>query len=369
MREEYERGWQVTEIFPVNSVGITTARDRLTVQYTEDELHRTIQDFAASEVEEARRKYALGKDARDWKVELAQQDLEDSGLSGDHVVPIAYRPFDTRYTYYTGRSRGFHCMPRGKVMHHMLAGENLGLCVSRGKETGGGWEHVFCCNQIIQHHTVSLKEVNYLFPLYLYAPPEGEKSKGGLFEQDDPFQGKERIENFTPQFRAFVDEKYKHRYSPEDILGYAYAVLHSPTYREKYRDFLKIDFPRIPFVNQRKTFEALSTLGRELVQAHLLKFVPQELKVDTTAGDFRVEKPAYDEQRERLHINKTQYFAPVPRDVWEFHIGGYQVLDRYLKSRKGRTLSLDEIENIQNVVNVLRFTIDQMQRIDACWKP
>ena len=105
------------------------------------------------------------------------------------------------------------------------------------------------------------------------------------------------------------------------------------------------------------------------MQAHLLKTIPNALTVDVTAGDFEVEKPRYDPQHERLHINKTQYFSPVPADVWAFHIGGYQVLDKYLKSRKGRTLSLDEIENVQNVVNVLRFTIDQMKRIDECWKP
>ena len=215
-----------------------------------------------------------------------------------------------------------------------------------------------------------LKEVNYLFPLYLYPPPEGrEKSKRGLFEDIDPFQGKERIENLSPKFRAFIDAKYKHHHSPEEILGYIYAVLHSPTYRQQYLDFLKIDFPRIPFVNQRKTFEALSALGCELMQAHLLKAIPNTLTVDVTAGDFAVEKPRYDPQHERLHINKTQYFSPVPAEVWAFHIGGYQVLDKYLKSRKGRTLSLDEIENVQNVVNVLRFTIDQMKRIDECWKP
>ena len=220
------------------------------------------------------------------------------------------------------------------------------------------------------HHTVSLKEVNYLFPLYLYPPPEGrEKSKRGLFEDIDPFQGKERIENLSPKFRAFIDAKYKHHYSPEEILGYIYAVLHNPTYRETYLDFLKIDFPRIPFVNQGKTFEALSALGCELMQAHLLKTIPNALTVDVIAGDFEVEKPGYDPQHERLHINKTQYFSPVPAEVWAFDIGGYQVLDKYLKSRKGRTLSLDEIENVQNVVNVLRFTIDQMQKIDACWKP
>ncbi len=373
LREEYEKGWQVTEIFPVNSVGITTARDRLTIQPTEAAIWKTVQEFAALPVEEARQKYELGNDARDWKVAFAQQDLEDSGLSEDLVVPIAYRPFDTRYTYYTSHSRGFHCMPRGKVMHHMLAGANLGIhaCRQIVSET---WQHCLLTNGITDDCYVSDKtrERGYLFPLYLYSQPDKEKRQKEAFEDADPFQGQERIENFSPEFRAFVDTHYTHHYSPEDILGYIYAVLHSPSYREKYQNFLKIDFPRIPFVNRRETFEALSKLGWELVQAHLLKSIPQELKelnVEVIAGNFKVEKPVYDAQHERLYINKTQYFVPVPQDVWEFHIGGYQVLDKYLKSRKGRTLSLDEIETIQNVVSVLRFTIDQMRRIDACWKP
>ena len=224
----------------------------------------------------------------------------------------------------------------------------------------------------INLHTVSIKEGNYIAPLYLYPTPENQKNKGQrskLFEEDDPFQGKARIENFSQQFRAFINANYQHRYSPEDILGYIYAILHSPTYRQKYLDFLKTDFPRIPFVDDRAAFETLSQLGWALLQAHLLKSIPATLNVAVTAGDFKVEKPRYDPQGERLHINNQQYLRPVPADVWNFHIGGYQVLDKYLKSRKGRTLSLDEIENVQNIVNVLRFTIEQMERIDACWKP
>lgn len=190
-----------------------------------------------------------------------------------------------------------------------------------------------------------------------------------MLEKDDLFEHKERIENFSQQFRAFINANYQHLYSPEEILGYIYAVIHSPAYRQKYLDFLKTDFPRIPFVDDRTAFEMLSQLGWELLQAHLLKSIPDTLKVDVTAGDFKIENPRYDPQCERLHINRQQYFRPVPADVWSFHIGGYQVLDKYLKSRKGRTLSLDEIENVQNIVNVLRFTIAQMERIDECWKP
>ena len=214
---------------------------------------------------------------------------------------------------------------------------------------------------------------NYLFPLYLYNATENKKpnqnQNNHLFVKELQAQYNERRENFAPKFRAFIDLKYGHHYEPEEILGYIYAVLHSPTYRRQYAEFLKIDFPRIPFVDDRQTFEKLSALGWRLVQAHLLKDIPAQPQVEITKGSDLVEKPTYNAPEQRLYINPHQYFAPVPADVWNFHIGGYQVLDKYLKSRKGRELSLDEIENIINVVKVLRFTIDQMQEIDATWQP
>ena len=241
---EYEKGWRVTDIFPTNSVGIVTARDNLTVHYTESKLWSTVQDFAALEVEEARKKYALGQDAKDWKITLAQQDLRNDGPIKDHMVPVAYRPFDVQWTYYTGRSRGFHCRPRGKVMRHMLGEENIGILTTR--LTKDDWT-VLATNHIATHKSGSRYDTSYLFPLYIYPPPAGQAKKATtLFEEEDPFQGKERIENFSSQFRAFIDTHYQHHYSPEDILSYIYAVLHSPTYRQKYLDFLKIDFPPHP---------------------------------------------------------------------------------------------------------------------------
>ena len=369
LREEYEQGRSLRDIFVVNNSGIVSKRDKIAFHFEQEDLYGVLRDFRDLEEQVLREKYNF-RDSRDGKIDFVKKHIQDYSIKDQYVRLCLYRPFDSRWTYHTDKSKGFLGWPVYEVMRHMFLGENLGLCAAKGKEVSGKWEHIFCTDQIVQHHAVSLKEVNYLFPLYLYPPPEGrEKSKRGLFEDIDPFQGKERIENLSSKFRAFIDAKYKHHYSPEEILSYIYAVLHSPTYRQKYPDFLKIDFPRIPFVNQRKTFEALSALGSELIQAHLLKTIPDALTVDVTAGDFEVEKPRYDPQHERLHINKTQYFSPVPADVWAFHIGGYQVLDKYLKSRKGRTLSLDEIENVQNVVNVLRFTIDQMRRIDVRWKP
>jgi predicted helicase len=223
---------------------------------------------------------------------------------------------------------------------------------------------------------VSLKEVNYLFPLYLYNNAGNPKNNNPnqnqnnhLFVEEFQASYEQRRENFSPRFRAFIDLKYGRHYTPEEILGYIYAVLHSPTYRRKYAEFLKIDFPRIPFVDDRGLFEKLSGLGWALVDAHLLKEVPAEPRVEVTKGGFLVEKPIYNPKEQRLWINADQYFAPVPEDVWNFHLGGYQVLAKYLKSRQGRQLSLDEIENVMHVVKVLRFTLDQMQNIEQTWQP
>ena len=366
LREEYERGWKVTEIFPVNVLGFQSHRDHFAIAYEKTAIEHRVKDMFDKSVtdQNLREKYDV-RDNRDWHISEARASLRAAGKPTQSVIPCSYRPFDKRWCFF-----GYEFMdyPRRELMSHVAWRENLCLNVVR-QTKASEWKHALISDDPTPAVFVEIKDGSSVLPLYLYEPPEREKIKGGLFDEADPFKGKERLENFSQQFRVFMDNKYKHRYSPEDILGYVYAVLHSPTYRQKYQDFLKIDFPRIPFVNQRETFEALSKLGWELVQAHLLKSIPPGLNVDVISGDFQVEKPAYDMQRERLHINTTQYFAPVPRDVWEFHIGGYQVLDKYLKSRKGRTLSLDEIENIQNVVNVLRFTIDQMERIEGCWKP
>ena len=174
LRAEYERGWKITDAMPVNSLGVTTARDRLTIRWTDDDLKRTVEDFASLPPEEAREKYSLRRDARDWKVALAQADLHDHPDIDKHTSSILYRPFDTRTTYYTGRSRGFMCMPRSEVMHHMLAGKNVGISTIRSVEIGRGFEHVFCSRDLIQLHTVSIKEVNYLFPLWCY--PESDEA-------------------------------------------------------------------------------------------------------------------------------------------------------------------------------------------------
>ena len=205
---------------------------------------------------------------------------------------------------------------------------------------------MFVVDQMMLHHAVSSKEVNYVWPLRL----------------------ENKAENLSPDFRAFLDARYAHHYAPEEVLGYLYAVLHAPSYRSRYADFLRIDFPRIPFAQKRKHFDALAALGWALVQAHLLRDCPHRgLAQYAGKGDHSVEAVVWGETDQRIHINKTQSFGPVPEAVWRFTIGGYQVLDKYLKSRKGRRLSLDEINHLGQVADSLAFTIDQMALIDKAW--
>ena len=357
LSEGYGRHLKVTDIFPVNSVGITTARDKLTVRWTKQEIWNTVLNFSKLEPEMARIAYDLGKDVRDWKVKLAQNDLLDSGLDKKRIVPILYRPFDVRYTYYTGRSRGFHCMPRPQVMWHMMR-ENLGLITNR--QVNGNFMHAFCSNMVINDCAVSLetRERSYLFPLYLY-PENGKKN---LFTTETG-HGK-REANISREFVNLLFGTYKKETKPEEILYYIYAVLYSKIYRTKYTEFLRTDFPRIPFTKNYKIFSKMGEFGKELVDLHLLKSkeIDPPIAKFEGKGENKVEKVIYEEGK--VSLNKDQYFDGVSEEIWKYQVGGYQVCDRWLKDRKGRVLSLDDIRHYCKVVTSIGRTIEVQQPID-----
>ena len=344
IRKAYEQGLPISHIMPLSSVGFVTSRDHLAIGFTEDEIKKRVADFAGRGPEDARERYKLGRDVRDWRVAWAQDDVKKGG----QVIPVLYRPFDRRYTFYTGRSRGFHVYPRDNVSRQLLR-PNIALITSRLTK-GEDFRHV----QVSDKPT----EVICMSPVT--------SNNGFVF----PIRGDAGQENFSGEFRGYIDDRYDHHhYTPEEILGYIYAVLYAPTYRKRYAEFLRIDFPRIPFPESADNFEALSELGWELVQAHLLREWPRKgLAKYHGKGDNTVEAVRYSPQEQAIAINKTQSFRPVPEDVWNFHIGGYQVLDKYLKSRKGRKLTLDEIDHVAAVADSLAFTIEQMGRIDKVYR-
>jgi predicted helicase len=365
-------------LFDIHSVGIVTARDGFTIHHTADEVRMTIQAFLSCDDEEARKKFDLGKDARDWKVSYARSDLTKSGPDFSKIAKISYRPFDTRYTYYTGKSKGFHCMPRGQVMGHFLRGKNVGLCFNRRIEQKRIFTDILVFEQLIQHHSLSLKEVNKIAPLYLY--PEESNGQQSLDDNKarKPNLNDEIVRQIAERMAlTFTPEKEnkKNTFAPIDILDYIYAVLHSPKYRETYKEFLKIDFPRVPYPKDKKTFRKLAEIGAELRTIHLLenpkveRFVTSYPKSGDNIVTRKIVKKDFeitDKKKKlgRIWINDEQYFDNIPVAAWEFHIGGYQPAQKWLKDRKARELAFDDILHYQKIIVALCETEKLMKKTD-----
>jgi predicted helicase len=390
-------------MMPIHSLGIAAGRDHFTVAFSGEELRDKLQTFLELDGEEARRRFDLGPDSRDWQVDLAQADLKH-GNWDSRITTILYRPFDLRETCYTGISRGFHCMPRQDVMRHFLQGNlNLGLSTTRSTEIRQGWTHVFATQEITQLHSVSLKEVNYLFPLYLY--PNGKLPEEDLFAQENgrrPNLSVEFVKQFCERLNCrFVPDGFgrpsRREVGPECIFNYAYAIFHSPTYRERYADFLRADFPRVPLTSNWDLFGELGGLGLWLVDLHArgqgkntpvgfpvkgtdevrdVRFQPvaslvipgvKRMKSSTPCG--QVETRSWpDIKAGRVWINDRQYFEPVPGAAWKFSIGGYLPAQRWLKDRIGRTLAFEEQAEYQRIIWALLETRRLMAEIDASIK-
>jgi len=354
----YKSGWSIADslnptgqkaqIFGLNVLGFQSHRDHFAIAFQRSEIEaraRDMIDTALSDSELAE-KYGL-KDNRDWKIGDARKALRGNEHWQRRIIRCAYRPFDSPYCFFGPE---FMDYPRRELLDHVSHRNNISLVVSRQIGTAH-WRHAFIANEPANDCLISdeSREANQVFPAWRF-------DRQGT-----------RHENLTSEFRAFIDARYEHHYTPEEIVGYIYAVLYAPTYRTRYAEFLRIDFPRVPFPESADDFETLSGLGWALVQAHLLREPSRRKLADYQGkGDNTIESVTYAEQA--ISINKTQLFKPVPQDGWDFHIGGYQVLDKYLKSRKGRMLSLDEINHVSAIADSLAFTVAQMARIDEAYR-
>ena len=364
-QSEYNSFSSIKDIFPINVAGIITARDHLAIDFSPKELETKIEKFADPGLSVVDTKIAFKlEDSRGWKVEEAKKVLHDDSSWKKQILPISYRPFDNRYIV---NDKKVVDWGRWDLMRHLLE-KNIALSTIRKMDIVEQWTHVLAVQGLTTHHTVSMKEVNYAFPLYLYPKQGAQVAKVELF-RSEATSDNTSVENISASFRGDLNTRYGTPYfTPEQVFGYIYAILHAPTYRTRYAEFLRGDFPRIPLTATRAAFEALSALGWDLAQKHLLKSVPANPVAYKGKGNNTVEKPRYAETEQAVYINATQSFAPVPEPAWNFHIGGYQVIDKYLKSRKGRTLTLDEVTNVEHIVAVLAFTITQMAAIDAAYQ-
>ncbi len=300
---------------------------------------------------------------------------------------VSYRPFDRRHTYY----HDFIRRAQFKNLWH-LCQPNIALVTSRIIK-GEKPKHVFVSVDPVEKIFLSPKTSNnaFIFPLYLYdeeqreKPLKGSASALALFESQAEYATREP--NLSPKFIAAVKEKLglgfipegkgdlQGTFGPEDIFHYMYAIFHSPTYRERYAEFLQIDFPRLPLTSDQALFRALAEKGEELVALHLMESPKLHSLItafpvadSNEVGKVRYAEPRHDEEGNqipgRVYINKTQYFEGIEPEVWEFQIGGYQVLHKWLKDRKGRKLTFDDLFHYQKIVVVLKETMRLMEEID-----
>ena len=371
LEDEYQKGFKLDEIFEFNNSGFETAKDKFIIKFDKSEINSLKADIIKNSVDDLVQKYQI----KPKKLEEVKNDINNSTQ-----IETLYRPFDYRHTLVSKNSQGVMFRPRYDTVRHLMQ-KNIGLLCCK-RQTSFDFQHAFITKRAVERCSVSLQtgEVSYVFPLYLYA-----NEKDGIFEEiaRKPNLKKEIVDNISKNIGlSFTNEKEdkKNTYAPIDILDYIYAVLHSPTYRDKYKEFLKIDFPRIPYPKDAKTFWTLVKLGKEIREIHLLEspkvneFITSYDSVENAESDHdkittKIAKKDWDiidseKQLGRIWINESKYFNNIPLSVWEFYIGGYQPAQKWLKDRRERELSFDEIYHYQKIIVALNETDRIMKEID-----
>ncbi len=353
---EYNQGYLISDIFITNSSGFTTHRDNFAIDFDRDVVKNRIIDLISEELsDDYLQELHSIHNSRDWNLTEARKEVRNNSNWENDLISCLYLPFDQRFCYLSTVAMDF---PRPPLKQHLIK-ENLSFLCSRQLSLMG-WRHIFVTNLIPEICSVSSasRERTYVFPLYIY--PNTQNKQTNLFIEKTP--------NLSPQFLEAIKNKLGNTPTPEQIFYYAYAIFHSPTYRSRYAEFLKIDFPRLPLTSNQELFNALAIKGEALVNLHLMKYDPLNNLIITyqAIGDNQITEVTYNSELQRVYINKQNYFTDIPQHIWEFKIGGYQVLDKWLKDRKNakRKLSDDEIIHYQKIVIALTETLQIMEEID-----
>ena len=356
-KKKYESGISLRELFGVNGTGVLTKRDELCVHFTPESALQAAVDMATLPEELVRGKYHIPDDVRDWKYDWARKDVCESGVKKEKVQPILYRPFDIRYTYYTGNSRGFMGWPVDAVMKHLINTRNIALVTARSNKAGNS-SHFFVSQYMVEYKCGERTTNSSVFPLFLCE--SGITGKQSNLNEE-ALRRISSILHLEHSDNATDPKKY---FSSFDVFAYVYAVLYSKRYREKYGEFLNRDFPIVPWPQDADMFWSLSTLGVELINLHTsvenrsdcqsIAFVPD--------GGWLVSKVSF--QGNRVYINRGSYFSGVSDEMWTFLIGGYEVLQRWFKDRKGQTLTSADVEHYKQMIQALIETQRIMKEID-----
>lgn len=341
-QKEYEKGFSVKSLFSTSTSGVETKRDALFIDNDQDVLIKRMQTLLSGSYDwRFEEKYRV-EDTNGYEIKRL---LKGKKFYRQFIRQIEYRPFDRKWIYYDPDllARAFY-----STMQHLLNDGNFGLVVKRGFDEPNA-APVFVSKHIIDRRFWSrpgMQGAEHIAPLYVY--PLGEKQP-----------------NLNVEIVTKIEQTIGEKVKPETLFDYVYGVLHSAKYRKDYEEFLKIDFPRVPYPEDAPSFRRREKFGEKLRLLHLLEATvsQQGLAHYDVEGSSKVEKLKY--EGGKVWINDTQYFGNVPVSVWEFYIGGYQPAQKYLKDRKGRTLNYDEIEHYRKIICVLQETIEVMNEVDG----
>lgn len=378
LAKEYKKYFDVSTALPLNVLGFQSHRDDFAIDFSKDNLALRIAEMRATTLSDVDFIEKFGvTESSSWSVKSARAMLRKDEHWKDHLVKCSYRPFDERWAFFNEVAMD---RPRRELKDHVAGRDNLVLNLCR-QTKAITWQHALIADAPTPAVFIEIKDGSSCFPLWLY-PQE----KQDLL--DAP--ASERQANFSPEFLAEIKTKIG-RAMPEQIFYYLYAILYSPGYRTRYAEFLRRDFPRVPITSDKALFFKLAKLGERLVMLHLMKGETDEISRFPVAGSNEVVKVEFNMATQaehgevvakkaitasstgkqsdeseigRVYINADQYFGNVPRNVWEYHIGGYQVCQKWLKDRKGRQLSYDDIKHYHGIVAALTETILLQSRID-----
>ena len=365
LRGTYDEGFLLSKLFIINGVGMTTSHDEFVIDENKERLLQKCEEFKNSipDSNYLHKKFNVAY-KNGWNILDAWSTLQKADNLDKYIQPVLYRPFDSKYIFYEDK---LVWRTVWKIMQNFIKGKNVGLVVGRQGQVVGSmtWNIVFLTDQITDFN-LFYRGGGVAFPLYIYPSDNNQLALQKLIKRI-PNLNVEIIDKLSAKLGLklqYEKENNTTSFAPIDILDYIYAVLHSPTYRENYKEFLKIDFPRVPYPKDKEKFWQLVKLGSNLRQIHLLES-PVVNKFITTfpiTGTNEVGKVSYEDSK--VWINSEQYFDKVPQVAWEFYIGGYQPAQKWLKDRKGRVLSFDDIVHYQKIIVALTETDKLMKEIN-----
>jgi len=357
--EKYKKFLKLQDIFNNFSAGVVTSRDKLVVDSNKEKLFLKIHRFMDKNgLEDLLREEFNLQDTGTWKLHLAREKVLKEGIKENLFIPYGYRVFDKSCVYY---ENALIERSREEFMKNFNI-DNLALCTMK-RVIDKQWKDIFISKNITDYHYIGSQ--TYIFPLWLFNPDD--KAKNQLLV---PLKSEPKSSNIKKEIVDLLSSSYKDTISPEEIFYYIYAILYSNIYRQKYLEFLKIDFPRTPFTSNYELFKKLSQLGKELVDIHLL----QSSLLDKTSARFEgngnlslVKKIIYNQKERRIYTNENQFFTNVEPEIWNGFIGGYQVLNKWLKDRKGKYLTDEEIKTYIKIIEALKQTIIAQKEIDKLY--